>query len=60
MSVIIDEQNILFNQSYVIQGLQIQKKFHFALVPKLNFLLLHPDCTNLSSPHVGTVFGFHD
>lgn len=54
MSVIAEEQNILLYQSYVIQGLQIQKKFHFALVPKLKFLFLHPDCTNLSFPHVET------
>lgn len=60
MSVIADEQNILLYQSYVMQGLQIQKKFHFALVPKLKFLFLHPNGTNLSFPHVETIFGFHD
>lgn len=60
MSVIADEHNILLYQSYVIQGLQIQKKFHFALVPKLKFLFLHPDCTNLSFPHIETISGFHD
>lgn len=60
MSVIADEHNILLYQSYVIQGLQIQKKFHFVLVPKLKFLFLHPDCTNLSFPHIETISGFHD
>lgn len=58
-SVIVDEQNILFYQIDVIQGLQTRKKFHFALVPKLNFLFLHPDCTNLSFLLNETIFGFH-
>lgn len=57
MSVIADEQNTLFYQSYVIRGLQTQKKFRFALVPKLKFLFLHPDCTNLSFPYIEIIFG---
>lgn len=57
MSIIADEQNTLFYQSYVIRGLQTQNKFRFALVPKLKFLFLHPDCTNLSFPYIEIIFG---
>jgi hypothetical protein len=44
----------------VFQRLQPQKKFHFALAPKLNFPSLHPDVANLSFPHIERLIGFYD
>lgn len=48
------------SSKYVIQELRIQKKFYFALVPKLSVLFLYLDCTSLSLPHTETIFSFHD